>query len=120
MHTSDPELLDEICDLLLLQRKDLWVDAHRLRAWKSGSRVHVDFHLVLQRELPLEDAHREVKEFEKVFSDHFGEMSEVLIHLDPCSEPECPVCIKDPCDLRQASPDHLRVWNRRALTDLAP
>jgi cation diffusion facilitator family transporter len=120
MHTSDPQLLDEICDLLLLHRKDLWVDAHRLRAWKSGSRVHVDFHLVLQRELPLEDAHREVKELEKVFSDHFGELSEVLIHLDPCSEPECPVCIKDPCDLRQASPGHLRVWNRRALTDLAP
>ena len=32
MHDSDPELLDEICDLLLRQRKDVWVDVHRLRA----------------------------------------------------------------------------------------
>lgn len=120
MHAADPQLLDEICDLLLLRRKDLWVDAHRLRAWKSGSRVHVDFHLVLQRELPLEAAHREVKELEKVFSEHFGENSEVLIHLDPCSEPECPGCNHDPCDLRQGSTRSPRMWNRQALTDLAP
>jgi cation diffusion facilitator family transporter len=116
MHAADPELLDEICDLLLRQRKDIWVDAHRLRAWKSGSRVHADFHLVLQRELPLEAAHREVKELEKVFSDHFGEMSEVLIHLDPCTEPECPACNHDPCDLRQERTIRQKAWNRQALT----
>jgi cation diffusion facilitator family transporter len=116
MHASDPQLLDEICDLLLRQRKDLWVDVHRLRAWKSGSRVHVDFHLVLQRELPLEAAHQEVKELEKVFSDHFGETSEVLIHLDPCSEPACPVCNQDPCDLRRENKIRQKVWNRQALT----
>jgi cation diffusion facilitator family transporter len=116
MHTSDPQLLDEICDLLLRNRKDLWVDAHRLRAWKSGNRVHVDFHLVLQRELPLEAAHREVKELEKVFSDHFGGMSEILIHLDPCSVPECRVCNHDPCDLRQERKNRPKVWDRKALT----
>ena len=116
MHASDPELLDKICDLLLRERKDLWVDVHRLRAWKSGSRVHVDFHLVLQRELPLEAAHREVKELEQVFSDHFGEMAEVLIHLDPCSEPACPVCNQDPCDLRRENKIRQKVWNRQALT----
>ena len=116
MHASDPKLLDEICDLLLRQRKDLWVDVHRLRAWKSGSRVHVDFHLVLQRELRLEAAHREVKELGQAFSDHFGEMSEVLIHLDPCSEPACPVCNQDPCDLRRENKIRQKVWNRQALT----
>jgi len=119
MHASDPELLDEICDLLLLHRKDLWVDAHRLRAWRSGSKVHADFHLVLQRELPLATAHGEIKELEKVFSDHFGGMSEVLIHLDPCSEPECPACNHDPCDLRKGSTSSPKMCNRHALTDLA-
>ena len=116
MHASDPELLDEICDLLLRQRKDVWVDVHRLRAWKSGSRVHADFHLVLQRKLPLEAAHREVRELEKVFSDHFGGSSEVLIHLDPCSEPDCPVCNFDPCNLRHERAILKRTWNRQALT----
>lgn len=116
MHASDPELLDEICDLLLRQRKDVWVDVHRLRAWKSGSRVHADFHLVLQRELPLEAAHQEVRELEKVFSDHFGGTSEVLIHLDPCSEPHCPVCNFDPCDLRHEEAILTKIWTRQALT----
>ena len=116
MHASDPELLDEICDLLLRQRKDVWVDVHRLRAWKSGSRVHADFHLVLQRELPLEAAHREVRELEKVFSDHFGGSSEVLIHLDPCSVPHCPVCNFDPCSLRHEGASIKKTWNRQALT----
>mgnify|MGYP000965377427 CR=1 FL=1 len=116
MHTSDPQLLDEICELLLRNRKDLWVDAHRLRAWKSGNRVHVDFHLMLQRELSLEAAHREVKELEEVFSDHFGGMSEVLIHLDPCSQSQCRACNHDPCNLRQESASSPKVWDRQVLT----
>lgn len=116
MHASDPQLLDEICELLSFKKKDVWVDAHRLRAWKSGSRVHVDFHLVLHRELPLEAAHREVKELEKVFLDHFGGMSEVLIHLDPCSAPECSTCKHEPCDLRQGRTIREKAWNRQALT----
>lgn len=116
MHTSDPALLDEICGLLLLQRKDIWVDVHRLRAWKSGSQVHVDFHLVLQRQLTLEAAHREVKELEMVFSDHFGGASEILIHLDPCCDPNCPVCNFDPCNLRHEGIVREKIWDRPALT----
>jgi cation diffusion facilitator family transporter len=116
MHASDPELLDEICDLLARHKKDLWIDVHRLRAWRSGRLVHVDFHLILPRDLPLEQGHREVKELEGVFDAHFGGMSDLLIHLDPCLDPECPVCGHTPCDLRQESMIHRKIWNRQALT----
>ncbi len=116
MHASDPELLDEICDLLAGHKKDLWIDVHRLRAWRSGRLVHVDFHLILPRDLPLEQGHREVKELEEVFNRHFGGMSDILIHLDPCLDPECPVCGNDPCDLRRESKIHEKIWNRQALT----
>jgi cation diffusion facilitator family transporter len=116
MHASDPELLDEICDLLARHRKDLWIDVHRLRAWRSGRLVHVDFHLILPRDLPLEQGHGEVKELEGVFDRHFGGMSDLLIHLDPCLDPECPVCGHTPCDLRQESMIHRKIWNRKALT----
>ncbi len=116
MHASDPELLDEICDLLGHHKKDLWIDVHRLRAWRSGRLVHVDFHLILPRDLPLERGHREVKELEGVFDRHFGGMSDILIHLDPCLDPECPVCGHAPCDLRQESMIHRKIWNRQALT----
>jgi cation diffusion facilitator family transporter len=116
MHASDPELLDEICDLLARHKKDLWIDVHRLRAWRSGRLVHVDFHLILPRDLPLEQGHREVKELEEVFDRHFGGRSDILIHLDPCLDPECPVCGHSPCDLRQESMIHRKIWNRQALT----
>lgn len=119
MHASDPELLDEICGLLAQSRKEMWIDVHRLRAWRSGRRVHVDFHLVLPREIPLAQGHREVKELEKTFEDHFGGMSDILIHLDPCAPPECPVCDHDPCKLRENELVMKRIWNREVLTNEA-
>jgi cation diffusion facilitator family transporter len=117
MHRSDPQLLDEICDLLAKNKKDMWIDVHKLRAWRSGRRVHVDFHLVLPRELPLAEGHHEVKALERAFEDHFSGMSDILIHLDPCAEPECPVCEHDPCNLREKEMVSKRIWNRKALTD---
>jgi cation diffusion facilitator family transporter len=117
MHASDPELLDEICEILSRHKKDLWIDVHRLRAWRAGKQVHVDFHLVLPREVPLEVAHREVKQLEIVFAENFGGNAEILIHLDPCADPECPVCNHDPCDLRREMTIRLKMWNRDALTN---
>jgi cation diffusion facilitator family transporter len=116
MDASDPDLLDEISLLLARHRKEVWIDVHKLRAWRSGKRVHVDFHLILPRDLPLEEGHRHVKELEKIFSDHFGGFAEVLIHLDPCTDPECPVCWFDPCEIRQERKSKLRVWRREVLT----
>jgi cation diffusion facilitator family transporter len=117
MDRSDPELLDQICDLLAEHKKDVWIGVHRLRAWKSGKGIHADFHLVLPRELPLEQGHREVKQLEAAFSHRFGEMSDILIHLDPCEEPECPECFQDPCRLRRGEILRRKVWNRKALTN---
>jgi cation diffusion facilitator family transporter len=116
MDASDPDLLEEICDLLEAHRKDIWIDVHRLRAWRSGKRVHADFHLILPREMPLEQGHGEVKELERIFDRHFQGMAEILIHLDPCSDPECPVCKQEPCEFRQEENSVHRIWRREALT----
>lgn len=116
MNAADPELLDEICHLLARHRKDAWIDIHRLRAWRSGKTVVIDFHLVLPRELPLAVAHAQVKELEQALAEHFGGMAETLIHLDPCSDPECPVCNHNPCDLRRDAAIREKIWNRKTLT----
>ncbi|MBM4326078.1 MAG: cation transporter [Deltaproteobacteria bacterium] len=116
MNEANPALLEEICGLLDKHRKDMWIDVHRLRAWKSGNRVHIDFHLILPKDLPLERGHREVKELEAVFGSHFSGGADVLIHLDPCTNGECPICHKDACEHRgQASAGH-RAWRRETLT----
>lgn len=115
MDESDPVLLDEICSVLRSHRKDVWIDVHRLRTKRSGSRIQIDFHLILPRDLPLEDGHREVKNLEHILSEHFTEQVDVLIHLDPCTEPECPVCANEPCTLRVESTVTQKPWKKDSL-----
>jgi cation diffusion facilitator family transporter len=116
MDASVPDLLEEICDLLEAHRKDVWIDIHRLRAWRSGKRVHADFHLILPRTMPLEQGHHEVKELERIFDRHFQGMAEILIHLDPCADPECPVCKQEPCEFRKEENRVHRKWRSQELT----
>ncbi len=116
MDASDPKLLEEICSILSENRREIWIDVHRLRAWRSGQTIHVDFHLILPRDLPLEKGHGEVKYLERVFNDHFKGLADVLVHLDPCYDPECPLCNFDPCNLRQEKKVLEKQWRRDVVT----
>jgi cation diffusion facilitator family transporter len=116
MDTSEPELLEEIAQVLAEHRKDTWIDIHRLRARRAGSRVLLDFHLILPRDFTLKDVHREVKELERIFNTHFGGQADILIHTDPCEDPECPVCGHDPCKLRQEELVRQRLWQSQVIT----
>lgn len=115
MDASDPNLLDEISELLSSNRKPLWIDVHRLRAWRSGSQVHVDFHLILPATLSLGKAHREITELEAIFLNHFHGAAEVLIHVDPCSDPDCPICSLQSCDDRRVDNSEVRIWRQDQL-----
>ena len=117
MDTSDPALLEEISQVIARHRKDLWIDVHQLRARRAGSRVLIDFHLILPRDLSLEESHREVKEMEQILNDHFAGQADILIHADPCAEPQCPICGYDPCRHRRAGTRMQRLWRREVITD---
>ena len=110
MNKSDPHLLQRICALLETHRKTTWIDIHRLRVWRSGVKVHIDFHLILPRDISLSQAHEQVKELERIFGEHFQGKADLLIHLDPCEDPECPVCANEPCELRAAEPSLKPNW----------
>jgi cation diffusion facilitator family transporter len=116
MDTSEPELLEEIAQVLAQHRKDTWIDIHRLRARRAGSRVLLDFHLILPRDFTLEEVHREVKDLERIFNAHFGGQADILIHTDPCEDPECPICGYDPCKLRQEGAVRQRLWQSQVIT----
>ncbi|MBM4274977.1 MAG: cation transporter [Deltaproteobacteria bacterium] len=117
MDTSDPDLLAEISKLLAQRRKDIWIDIHRLRARRAGSRILLDFHLILPRDMTITESHQEVKELEGILNDHFQSQADILIHVDPCEDPECPVCAHYPCDLRQEDTRQQRLWRREVLTE---
>ncbi len=116
MDTSDPELLEEICRVIADHRRDMWIDIHQLRARRAGTRVFIDFHLILPRDLSLDASHDEVKKLEKILNDYFADQADILIHADPCMEPECPICGLESCDHRRAGLRMQRLWRADTLT----
>lgn len=111
MDTSDPELLSEVTSLLKRHRRPLWIDIHQLRAFRTGDRIHIDFHLVLPRDLSLETAHRQARIIETVIARHYGGRASVLIHMDPCIDPACPTCARSACELRDNAFESQNVWS---------
>ncbi|RPI49024.1 MAG: cation transporter [Deltaproteobacteria bacterium] len=116
MDASDPNLLREIAAVLEKNRKDIWIDIHQLRAWRSGNLVHIDFHLILPRYFTLEEAHGEGKEVERIMKDRFGGDASVLIHMDPCIDPDCPICRRHLCDSRHEDLEKRIAWTWETLT----
>jgi cation diffusion facilitator family transporter len=116
MNKAEPDLLQEIADLLIANRKDIHIDVHQLRAWRSGNFVHIDFHLILPRDFSLECAHRENKALEKIILEYFGGRASVIIHLDPCLDQECPVCGQSLCTLRHSHQNKLVQWTQASMT----
>jgi ferrous-iron efflux pump FieF len=63
--------------------RPLMVDYHQLRTRRSGSEMHVDFHVVICGQYLLEDAHRLADHLEKEVSQALGN-AHVVTHIDPC------------------------------------
>ena len=116
MDTAEPEILEEISVLLAKHRKDIWIDIHQLRAWRSGGSVLIDLHMILPRDFTLKEAHREAEELEQIVVSYFKGRASVLVHMDPCVDPECPICARHLCELRSEGFKGRITWNRERLT----
>ncbi|MEW6670184.1 MAG: cation diffusion facilitator family transporter [Thermodesulfobacteriota bacterium] len=115
MDAADTEFLKGLADLITQNRKEVWIDIHQLRAWRAGNFAHIDFHLILPQELSLEESHRESKTLEKIIVDHFGGKASVLIHTDPCEDPDCPTCRRHLCRIRSANLSDPGSWSLESL-----
>ena len=120
MDRAEPALLEEISSLLEKHRKDNWVGIHQLRAFRSGSIVNISLHLILPRDFSLEDGHLEAEEVEAVIEGYFEGRANVLVHLDPCSDPDCPVCRRYACELRNREKSDPTPWNMETLITQRP
>jgi cation diffusion facilitator family transporter len=116
MNESEPDLLQEIVDLLITNRKDIYIAIHQLRAWRSGNFVHIDFHLILPRDFALECAHRENKILEKTIQEYFDGRASIMIHLDPCVDRECPICGQSLCTIRNSNQNQIIPWTLPLMT----
>ncbi len=116
MDASDVRLLDQIARNLEKHRKPEWIDIHKLRAWRAGNLIHVDLHLVLPKDFPMEAAHHEARAVEELLADEFDGNASALVHMDPCNPRYCPICAQETCRWRSQDVDRTEQWNGEHLS----
>jgi cation diffusion facilitator family transporter len=115
MDTAEPALLEEISRLLEEHRRETWAGIHELRAFSSGNFQNVSLHLILPRDFTLEEAHREAETVENLIKEHFYGKANVLVHPDPCADPDCPPCRLHACELRAKGQPLSSSWTVETL-----
>lgn len=85
-----PEAEENTIRLSIIEHGGEIVGFHKLRTRKSGNQRYVDLHMVMPKEVSLEDAHRLCDHLEEDIGDKLRNTS-VTIHVEPCGE-ECHQC----------------------------
>ncbi|HET9745667.1 MAG TPA: cation diffusion facilitator family transporter [Chitinophagaceae bacterium] len=101
MDEADVELLKKIVDVLNINKRENWVDLHKLRVIKYGSVLHVDCHLTVPWYLNVKEGHDEVDALSSLVRREFGESVELFVHVDGCLPFSCKVCNKQNCNVRK-------------------
>jgi cation diffusion facilitator family transporter len=66
------------------------VDFHKLRTRKAGSHRYIDLHVVMPKDISLENAHKMCDHLEEDIKSRFPS-TDVTIHMEPCDE-NCEDC----------------------------
>jgi len=110
MDEAEPVLLQRIVETMQAARQVSWIDLHNLRAWRSGPRYHVDFHLTLPRYWDLEHGHDVAQSIELLIQETQPTYGDVIIHIDPCLPGDCPFCAMSSCPVRAAAHQESPSW----------
>ena len=93
-----PEEEEEIIHATIEEHTTQLAGYHKVRTRKAGSQRFVDLHLLLPKNMSLEDAHNMADHIEHDIEDRLKSIS-VTIHLEPC-DTECENCQVSSCSLR--------------------
>lgn len=102
MDRADTGLLERIVAALQASRPEGWLDIHYLRAWRSGDRTFVDFHLVVPQDWTVARLHEATHQAEAILRDALGTGTEVIIHFDPDDPGRIPYDKDGPWSLTEA------------------
>lgn len=80
---SLPDEEEKVIKEILSEHYKQFVEFHELRTRRAGSERHIDLHLILFGETPLENAHELCDHLESDILEKFPN-SKILIHLEPC------------------------------------
>ncbi len=98
MDAASPEDNKKINELLSSPTFRQVCGYHKLRHRLSGNVHFVDFHLILPRELPIDQAHAIATAVEAQVASALGDAS-VMAHIEPCKRKDCPHCKERPAKI---------------------
>ncbi len=116
MDSAEPSTLDKISNALRENRRDEWIAPHRLRAWRSGADLYVDFHLIMPYYHTLRETHEAEHQIHELMDDIFQEPVEVILHIEPCLPQFCEICNMKNCPVRQFEQREELKWDTGLLT----
>ena len=73
-------------------------EVHAIRNRRTGSSILVDFHLLVDRTMNVEEAHTISENFKRYILEHMDEVTDVIIHIEPYT---CAERIINPCTTGQ-------------------
>ncbi len=93
-----PEAEESLIRASILEHVGSLVDFHALRTRKAGNQRYIDLHLVMPKDISVEEAHRLCDHLEQHIANKLRHSS-VTIHVEPCNEycAQCPIT----CDYRK-------------------
>lgn len=74
------------------------VNFHALRTRKSGNTKHIDLHIVVPKDRPVEAAHRLCDQLEREIRSEIPR-TDIVIHVEPCDE-DCDECVLEEQECR--------------------
>lgn len=115
MDEADPQLLARITRILATERRDSWIIPHRLRAWRSGATVRIDFHLIMPMYWTLEQTHEQEHALHDAIIAGLEEPCEIIVHTEPCFPACCRICSMDQCAIRAHPTEERLKWTSTLL-----
>lgn len=115
MDEADPQLLARIARVLATERRDSWIIPHRLRAWRSGAIVRIDFHLIMPTYWTLEQTHEQEHSIHDAIKAGLDEPCEIIVHTEPCFSACCRICSMKECPIRANQTEERLQWTSTLL-----
>jgi cation diffusion facilitator family transporter len=89
---SLPEDEEKAIERIIEDHWSQYIEFHKMRSRKAGAERHIDLHLVVSKNVTVDEAHSLAEHIETDIQAEFPG-SQVLIHVEPC-DGECDMCKK--------------------------
>ncbi|SIS88064.1 cation diffusion facilitator family transporter [Chryseobacterium gambrini] len=118
MDEQDPDLLEQIIQVLEENRKMEWIDVHNMKIQQFGAHLHIDAHITLPWYYSLRDAHNEMEKMIILLAKNTKRTVEFNFHMDDCKPISCSVCQISNCPVREKDFVKRVVWTPENVTSV--